>query len=66
MNKEAEMRDVFRELNLKNQEVLLVRAQQSYITQEETKNEKAFVYDGNSGLHVGIRNRDICSTNRQP
>ena len=66
MNKEAEMRDVFRELNLKNQADLLVCAQQSYITQKETKNEEASLYDRNSGLYVGIRNRDIRPTNRQP
>ena len=66
MNKEAEMRDVFRELNLKNQADLLVRARQSYVTQKEIRNEEAFVYDGNSSLYVGIRDRDIRSTNSQP
>ena len=67
MNKEAEMRETFRELSLKNQADLLVRARQSYITQEETKNEEAFVYDRNSSLHVGIRNRgSVRSTNSQP
>jgi len=66
MSHEAEMRDVFNKLNLKNQADLLVRARQSYITQKEIRNEEAFVYDRNSGLHVGIRDRDIRSTNSQP
>jgi len=66
MNNEAEMREIFRELNLKNQADLLVRARQSFITQKESRNEEAFVYDRNSGLHVGIRDRNIRSTNNQP
>jgi hypothetical protein len=67
MNKEAEMRDVFRELNLKNQADLLVRAQQSYITQKENRNEEAFVYDRNSSLYVGIRDQgSVRSTNSEP
>jgi hypothetical protein len=66
MNNEAEMREIYREINLKNQADLLVRARQSYITQKENRNEEALVYDRNSGLHVGIRDRDIRSTNSQP
>jgi hypothetical protein len=65
MNNEAEMRDIFRELNLKNQADLLVCARQSYITQKESRDEEAFVYDRDSSLHVGIRDRDIRSTNSQ-
>ena len=65
MNNEAEMREIFRELNLKNQADLLIRARQSYITQKESRNEEAFVYDRSSGLYVGIRDRDMRSTNNQ-
>ena len=57
MNNEAEMREVFKELNFKNQADLLVCARQTYITQKEITNEEVFMYDRNTNRCIGIRNR---------
>ena len=66
MSYETEMRKVFRVLSLENQADLLIRAQQSHIDQEEIKNEKTFVYGGNTGLHGGIRGGDGAYPNSHP
>jgi hypothetical protein len=65
MNNEAEMREVFKRLSFENQANLLIHAQQSYITQKESRNEEAFVYDRNSSLYVGIHSRgSVCPNNK--
>jgi len=57
MNNEAEMREIFRELNHQNQANLTIHARQFHIIQKGKKNGKAFVNEGNSGLYAGIRNK---------
>ena len=58
MGNEAEMREIFRELSPQNQADLTIHARQFHILQKEKKNEKALVYDGDTGLYASIRDKN--------
>jgi len=46
MNNEAEMRKIFKELNIENQAVLLVRARKSSIDHKKSRNEEGNILRG--------------------
>jgi hypothetical protein len=56
INYEPEMREIFRELNPKNQANLFNHARKFHVIHKEKKNEKANFSDGNTGNGAGIWN----------
>jgi hypothetical protein len=58
MVNDAEMRDIFKELNLQNQANLVICAHQFQIIQKEKKNEKSLINNGNTSLYAGIRDNN--------